>query len=206
MTSRRAAAETECSRPWGRIDAARRLERALRELGALDAAVYTAVAGTPSPTVDTALARISNAANYSRLWLGTAAVLSLFGARGRRAALVGVAAIGATSAAANLLVKPVLRRRRPARSETRRTQRVRMPTSGSFPSGHTASAFAFSSAVGAELPALAVPLRLLATTVAYSRVHTGVHYPGDVLAGALLGAGIGSWTRWLADRRATMHP
>ena len=206
MTSRRAAAATDCSRPWGRTDAARRLERALRELGALDAAVYTAVAGTPSPTVDTALARISNAANYSRLWLGTAAVLSLFGARGRRAALVGVAAIGATSAAANLLVKPVLRRRRPARSETRRTQRVRMPTSGSFPSGHTASAFAFSSAVGAELPALAVPLRLLATTVAYSRVHTGVHYPGDVLAGALLGAGIGSWTRWLADRRATMHP
>ena len=62
-----------------------------------------------------------------------------------------------------------------------------MPTSGSFPSGHTASAFAFATAVTADLPQLALPLFGLATVVGYSRVHNGVHYPGDVMAGAVLG-------------------
>jgi membrane-associated phospholipid phosphatase len=176
------------------------LDRARLELAALDLAVYDAVAGTPSPTIDAALARITNASDHSRLWLATAALLSLVGTRHRRAALIGVAAVATTSAVGNLAVKPVLSRRRPERTESRRTQGVRMPESHSFPSGHTASAFAFSSAVGGELPALATPLRLMATTVAYSRVHTGVHYPGDVVIGALIGSGIGTATRLVARR------
>jgi undecaprenyl-diphosphatase len=63
-----------------------------------------------------------------------------------------------------------------------------MPTSASFPSGHSASAFAFASATGRDLPWLAPALHLLAGAVAYSRVHTGVHYPGDTVIGALIGA------------------
>jgi undecaprenyl-diphosphatase len=176
------------------------LDRARVELGALDRAVYGAVASTPSPTIDAAVARISNAANYSRLWMVTAALLGATGPTGRRAALIGLTAVGSASAVSNLVVKPVMSRRRPERTASVRTQGVRMPESHSFPSGHTASAFAFSSAVGGELPALATPLRLMATSVAYSRVHTGVHYPGDVLIGALLGAGIGTATRLLAHR------
>jgi undecaprenyl-diphosphatase len=62
-----------------------------------------------------------------------------------------------------------------------------MPRSASFPSGHSASAFAFATAVGSEIPALALPLRALAATVAYSRVHGGAHYPADVIAGSLIG-------------------
>jgi undecaprenyl-diphosphatase len=62
-----------------------------------------------------------------------------------------------------------------------------MPDSTSFPSGHSASAFAFAEGVSTAAPALGVPVRLLAVAVAYSRVHTGVHYPGDVVAGSLIG-------------------
>ena len=176
------------------------LDRARQELGGLDRAVFDAVASTPSPTIDRAVARISNAANHSRLWMVTAGVLGATGPTRRRAALIGLAAVGATSAVSNLVVKPVMSRGRPERTDSVRNHGVRMPQSHSFPSGHTASAFAFSSAVGGELPALATPLRLMATAVAYSRVHTGVHYPGDVVIGALLGAGIGTATRLLAHR------
>jgi membrane-associated phospholipid phosphatase len=166
--------------------------RALRELGAVDRAVYQAVADTPTPQLDAHVRRLSNAANFSRLWLGIAAVIAVVGrGRGRRAALEGVLAIGATSAAVNLGIKPVARRRRPDRaSATSEGARfVSMPGSTSFPSGHAASAFAFAYAVGRHLPGLAVPIRLLAGGVAYSRVHTGVHYPGDVAIGSIVGAG-----------------
>jgi undecaprenyl-diphosphatase len=83
------------------------------------------------------------------------------------------------------------------------TRHVRMPSSTSFPSGHSAAAFAFATGVGHVLPAVAIPLRGLAALVAYSRVHTGVHYPGDVVAGALIGTALAQLTTHGFDRRTT---
>jgi undecaprenyl-diphosphatase len=104
-----------------------------------------------------------------------------------------------TSATVNLGFKHLHRRPRPLREAAADGRQVAMPASSSFPSGHSASAFAFASSVGAELPVLAFPLRALAGAVAYSRVHTGVHYPGDALAGALLGAATGQMVARGAD-------
>jgi undecaprenyl-diphosphatase len=75
-----------------------------------------------------------------------------------------------------------------------------MPTSTSFPSGHAASGFAFAAAIGRDQPWLGVALRFLAATVAYSRVHTGVHYPGDIVVGSLIGEGTGQAVAGLMDR------
>ena len=99
---------------------------------------------------------------------------------------MGLASLAVTSAVVNLGVKPLGRRRRPDRlaEEVPLARHVPMPASRSFPSGHTAAAFAFATGVGNVSPAAAIPLRALAAAVGYSRVHTGVHYPGDVLAGA----------------------
>jgi membrane-associated phospholipid phosphatase len=178
---------------------------ALRELGAVDRAVYQAVARTPTAQLDTPVRRLSGAADRSRLWLGIAAAVALLGGgRGRRAALEGVVAIGVTSVTVNLGVKPVARRRRPDRARPAwfQDRHVPMPASASFPSGHAAAAFAFAYAVGRHLPALAVPIRLLAAAVAYSRVHTGVHYPGDVVIGSVAGAGTAAMVAAVADRAA----
>ena len=113
-----------------------------------------------------------------------------------------------TSAVVNAAVKPLARRRRPDRlaGEVPVARHVRMPTSRSFPSGHSASAFAFATGVGHVSPAIAVPLRGLAAGVAYSRVHTGVHYPGDVLAGALIGTALAPLTTHTLARRITGKP
>jgi membrane-associated phospholipid phosphatase len=158
---------------------------------AVDQRIYDAVAGSPTPQLDRLLVTVSNAANQSRLWLGAAAALAVVGGRpGRRAAGQGVLAIALTSAVTNLLLKPVSGRPRPVRSDGQRTpdsRRVRQPASRSFPSGHAASAFAFASAVGRAAPRTRLPLRLTAASVAYSRVHTGVHYPSDVIVGAMIG-------------------
>ena len=161
------------------------------EVERLDVAVYGAIAGTPTPRLDNALRRLSHAANYSRLSIASGALLATAGGpRGRRAAATGLASVAATSAFVNLVVKPLGRRPRPDRAgeETPNARHVRMPASRSFPSGHTAAAVAFAGGVGSVLPAAGIPLHALAALVAYSRVHTGVHYPGDVLAGAVIGA------------------
>ena len=178
---------------------------ALRELGAVDRAVYEAVARTPTGNLDAPVRRLSHAADHSKLWLAIAAVVAVVGGhRGRRAALEGVVAIGVTSATVNLGVKPIARRRRPERVGPALfvDRHVPMPASASFPSGHAASAFAFAHAVGRHLPVLAVPIRLLAVSVAYSRVHTGVHYPGDVVVGSVTGAGTAAMVAAVADRAA----
>ena len=78
-----------------------------------------------------------------------------------------------------------------------------MPTTSSFPSGHSAAAFAFATGVGRTMPHAAVPLRALAALVAYSRVHTGVHYPGDIAIGSLIGSSMAqATTSVLARARA----
>lgn len=163
------------------------------QLQALDAAVYAAIAATPTPTFDRALGALSRAADHSKLWMGTAALLAAAGGpRGRRAAVSGLGALTVTSALVNLGLKPLGRRGRPDRlgAAVPITRHVAMPRSTSFPSGHAASAFAFASGVGAALPLAGVPLSGMAALVAYSRVHTGVHYPADVLAGAVLGGSV----------------
>jgi len=182
--------------------------RVLRELGAVDRAVYRAVAATPTPTIDGPLRRFTAAADHSKLWVGTAAALFVVGGRkGRRAALTGLVSIAATSAVVNLPLKRAGARGRPDADAAGvpESRRVAMPTSASFPSGHSASAAAFTAGVSSVVPALGAPLGCAAAAVGYSRVHAGVHYPGDVVAGVVVGASIGEAVVWgaqhLAERR-----
>ena len=178
--------------------------RWLRDAERIDLAVYAAIAATPTPALDQAMSRLTRAANRSQLWLAATALLIVGrGEPGRRAPRGALASIGASSTVANALIKPLGRRRRPdAVDIVPLARQVRMPSSTSFPSGHAASAFAFATAVGHVLPREAIAIRGLAVLVAYSRVHTGVHYPGDVVAGSLLGSAIGQLTTHALKRPA----
>jgi len=178
--------------------------RWLGEIERVDVALYAAIAGTSTPSLDRTMRRLSHAANYSRLSIASAAVLALFGGTtGRRAARIGLASVGVTATVVNIAIKPLSRRRRPDRTaeQVPLDRHVRMPVSTSFPSGHSAAAFAFATGVGSVMPAAAIPLRGLAALVAYSRVHTGVHYPGDVIGGSLMGTALAQITTRALDRR-----
>ena len=174
-----------------------RRETRPRGLARLDLWLFRRVAKTELPIVDHSLLPLTRAANRSKLWMGIAAVLAASGGRfGRRAALRGLISLGITSALVNLPAKWIARRARPSIKGVPQARRLRrLPTSYSFPSGHSASAFAFATAVSQELPALAAPIYALASGVAYSRVYAGVHYPGDVIAGAAAGSALAIATR-----------
>ena len=177
----------------------------LHRLGRYDRAAYVAVARLRTPGLDAPLSRLSHFANHSKPWFLVATALAVFGGpTGRRAARAGVVAIGAASLVVNQPMKLAGNRERPDRAghEVPEARWVPMPTSTSFPSGHSASALAFAVAVGDVVPALRMPLRAAAATVAFSRVYTGVHYPGDVLVGAATGALLGRAVGRRAARRA----
>ncbi|HUP74634.1 MAG TPA: phosphatase PAP2 family protein [Acidimicrobiales bacterium] len=180
-----------------------------QELNMLDAACYAAIAATPTPVLDRVFRRLSRAADHSKLWLGSAAALAVAGGpRGRRAAVNGVAAIAVSSAVVNLALKPLGNRRRPdrARHQVPLARHVPMPTSTSFPSGHAASAAAFATGVATAFPEAGIPLSAAAALVAYSRVHTGVHYPVDVIAGTVTGTALAQVVVAVVDRSRKRRP
>lgn len=84
---------------------------------------------------------------------------------------------------------------------------VTVEDSPSFPSGHTSEAFALATSLTIAYPKwyVVVPSYVWASSVAYSRMHLGVHYPGDVLAGAFIGAGSAflcyKGQQWLTKKR-----
>jgi len=174
------------------------------ELGGLDRAVYQAVGTAPTAHLDGPLRRLSRVADAGTLWFLIALGLATTGGpRGRRVAGEAVASLAVTAITVNLGAKAVFRRRRPDRAGHDRTpaRRVATPSSSSFPSGHSATSFAFAYTVGRHLPLVGIPIRLLAAAVAYSRVHIGVHYPGDVVIGSIMGAGTAAAVGSAWDRR-----
>jgi membrane-associated phospholipid phosphatase len=166
----------------------------------VDRRVYQAVAGTRAPVLDRSMRALSRTADHSKLSLAASAALVLAGGpEGPRAAARGLASVAVTATVVNAVIKPLVWRRRPERtgSLVPVARQVAMPRSRSFPSGHTAAAFAYATGAGRVLSWTRPPLFALAALVGYSRIHTGVHYPVDVLAGSLCGVALaeaaGAW-------------
>jgi undecaprenyl-diphosphatase len=109
---------------------------------------------------------------------------------------VGAAILLAESVSGAL--KVAVERDRPPLSRPVPEPLLESPSTFSFPSGHATVSFACATVLALAVPRLRWPLFALAVLVAWSRVYVGVHYPGDVLAGALLGLAIATALRMLA--------
>jgi decaprenylphosphoryl-5-phosphoribose phosphatase len=138
--------------------------------------------------LERAMARYAWAGEYGRAWI----VAALGGAlldRRRRGRWLWAALGVPLTLAANFCVKSAVRRERP------RLEAVGaagpLPASLSFPSAHAATSFAGATLIGGLAPPLRPPLYLAAGVMAFSRPYLGVHYPSDVVAGAVVGMVLG---------------
>ncbi|MGY1786746.1 phosphatase PAP2 family protein [Geodermatophilus sp. SYSU D00698] len=162
-----------------------------------DARLHAAVGALPASPADRWLRRLSRAADHGKLWFAIALVLGLRRGAPRRGAVRGLGSLAVASGVVNAVLKRLFGRVRPDLANLAADRRLRRaPHTLSFPSGHSSSAAAFATGVAMEDPLAGAALAPLAVAVGYSRVHVGVHYPGDVVSGLAIGAGVA-----LAGRR-----
>jgi undecaprenyl-diphosphatase len=166
-------------------------------VGGLDRSVQEWVVEHRLGLLDPLFQGLSLIGSFGVVWLLLAAAISGFSwSRPWLWTRVAAAILLAESISAAL--KEGLERDRPPVSNPDPEPLLHTPSTFSFPSGHATVSFACATVLALAVPRLRWPLYALAAAIAWSRVYVGVHYPGDVLAGAVLGVAIATALRMLA--------
>ena len=151
------------------------------------------------PWADRVFYTASQLGDYGLIWLLPAALAALGGSWRAERNLVRLAAVlGLDSMFVNGLLKSLIKRSRPIVDDGERPLYLRRPITTAFPSGHASSAVVATMLLG-ELGGRRWRglLRLLAATVALSRIHVRIHHASDVAGGAVAGLVLGRMARRL---------
>lgn len=145
-----------------------------------------------NPVLDWLMPKISMAGSGGLVWLFLAFIMVLFGkGRGRKMAFLGMLALLLAWFFSDEVLKNWVARPRPFLTLADARLLVDKPQQFSFPSGHTTTSFAPAVVFFRKKKVFGGATLLLAAFIGFSRIYVGVHYPFDVLSGAVLGVGIG---------------
>jgi membrane-associated phospholipid phosphatase len=161
----------------------------LRALAALDLRLLRLLRTRGhSPPVEAAAIHLARSGENGLLWYVLALCGAALGGRHRRDAYLRAMKVVLATLVANTVVKQVVRRARPVLEEE--LPALTPVLSGrSYPSAHSSTSFAGARALSAAgMPA--APLYSVAVAMALSRPYLGVHYPSDIVAGAVLGESV----------------
>ncbi len=142
-----------------------------------------------TPLGDAVMPLISRLANGGFIWLGVAVVL-LFFKKYRRYVPYYLATLALCFLVGEGVMKHLVARPRPFRMESIALL-IREPGGYSFPSGHSMASFGAAVFLCHMKKSVGIAFLVLAGIIAFSRLYLMVHFPSDVLAGSMLGVGIG---------------
>jgi undecaprenyl-diphosphatase len=149
---------------------------------------------------------LSISGSWAAVWLAIALTLAIVWRRPNIVLIVATTAL--TMSFVNTLLKYAVQRDRPPTIILDPEPLMEVPTTSSFPSGHTSTSFACAYVISRLAPRLTVYVFALATLIGFSRIYVGVHYPLDVLAGAILGVLVAKALLMLLEalRRSRQEP
>jgi len=174
------------AKPRGRI--AGWWEGARRRFGATDTAIYLRINRLEGGLfVDRTLSFCSRILDWGELWILVTLLAAQSDPTQSRLPALVIPPLWLTMLTVNFPIKSLFKRRRPFLVHERARLIGRRPKDSSFPSGHTAAAFAGATLLSVALPSLAPLFWIYAMVVAFSRVYQGVHFPADVLVGGIVG-------------------
>lgn len=140
-----------------------------------------------TPLLDKILAFITSLGNAGIIWIVLAVVLLIL-PKTRKTGIIVAAALLMDLVLCNLILKNLVARVRPYDINTAIAILIKKPLDFSFPSGHTAASFAAMTALFlAKMKKIWIAALVLAVLIAFSRLYFYVHYPTDVLGGAVVG-------------------
>lgn len=154
------------------------------------------------PVLDEVMIFVSSLGNKGKIWIAIGLLLLLFGLKKkawRKGGLMVLFSLAANFLACNVVLKPLIDRTRPyyVLGYTPLIPPVGDP---SFPSGHTSASFAAATAIYAINKKWGIAAYIFAAVMGFSRLYLGVHFPTDVVCGAMVGIGAAKWVLYLMKK------
>ncbi|MCR4930569.1 MAG: phosphatase PAP2 family protein [Lachnospiraceae bacterium] len=144
-----------------------------------------------NPVCDSIFKFITHLGDNGYFWIGLSLILCIF-KKTRKAGIFALVALLFSVIVNNALLKNIIGRPRPYEIIAGLECIIKHATDASFPSGHTGSSFAAATAYLLKLPKkISIPTLVMAFLISLSRLYVGIHYPTDVIAGAISGVALG---------------
>lgn len=155
------------------------------------------------PVLDEMMQFVSSLGNKGIIWIGIGILLLLLGVKNkkrRNGGLLVLLSLAANFLACNVILKPLVDRTRPY-YVLEYTPLIPPVGDPSFPSGHTAASFAAATAIYAINKKWGIAAYLFAAIMGFSRLYLGVHFPTDVLFGAMVGMAVAKIVVYIFRKR-----
>ena len=158
----------------------------LRFIKEIDKKVINYVTDWQKPLLSKVFLPFTKLGSLGIIWL-LISIPMLINESMRKTGIKVVISVAITGFLGEVFIKNIAKRKRPSKYIETQDMLIRKPVTYSFPSGHTSSSVACAWVISSSYPGAIIPVSVLAFLVSFSRLYFKVHYPTDILAGALLG-------------------